>query len=170
MCTSPQETFSVQCIPFIGVHSRVTRSQHTTCTFLIAAYATLPYALLVQATKYEHSNATPIAFPLHRHPYITCTLRQHDMDTFIEVGWALRAMHQLCKCTSCQKHFSCMVYSVFRCPLPCNPSIAHNMCIPHRRLPNTTLLSACTGHQVRASQCTPFCTSVARVSVYILVH
>ena len=43
-----------------------------------------------------------------------------------------------------------MVYSVFRRPLPCNPSTAH-MCLSHRRLRNTTLLSACTGHQIRAS-------------------
>ena len=37
-------------------------------------------------------------------------------------------------CTSPQEHLSCMVYSVFRCPLPCNPFAAHNMYISHRRL------------------------------------
>ena len=56
-------------------------------------------------------------------------------------------------CTSPQEHLSCIVYSVFRRPLPCNPSAAH-MCISHRRLRNTTLLSACTGHQIRAFQYT----------------
>ena len=37
-------------------------------------------------------------------------------------------------------------------------------------LTHTTLLSACTGHQIRASQCTPHCTPVVQASVYILVH
>ena len=42
----------------------------------------------------------------------------------------------------------------------------------HLSLPltHTTLLSAYTGHQIGVSQCTPLCTPVARVSVYILVH
>ena len=94
---------------------------------------------------------------------------KHHMDTCVEVCWALYVMHQLCMRTSPQKHLSCMVYSVFRHPLPCNPSAA-NMCISHRRLRNTTLLSACTGHQIRASQCKPLGTPVAPAPVYILVH
>ena len=51
-----RNTFPVSCTPCSGVHYRATRPQHIRA-FLIAAYATLPYSLLVQATKYEHSNA-----------------------------------------------------------------------------------------------------------------
>ena len=51
-----RNTFPVSSIPCSGVHCGATRPQYT-CTFLIAAYATLPYSLLVQATKYEHPNA-----------------------------------------------------------------------------------------------------------------
>ena len=51
-----RNTFPVSCTPCSGVHCRAARPQHT-CSFLIAAYATLPYSLLVQATKYEHPNA-----------------------------------------------------------------------------------------------------------------
>ena len=90
------------------------------------------------------------------------------MNTCVEVCWALCAMHQLCMCTTPQEKLFCMVYSVFRRPLPCNPSTAHNMCISHRRLRNTTLLFACTGHQIRASQCNPHCTPVAQTSMYFL--
>ena len=55
-------------------------------------------------------------------------------------------------CTLPQERLSCMVYSVFRRPLPCNPSTAH-MCLSHRCVRNINLLSACTGDQIRASQC-----------------
>ena len=48
--------FPVWCTPCSGVHCRATRSQHT-CALLIAAYATVPYSLLVQATKCEHPDA-----------------------------------------------------------------------------------------------------------------
>ena len=51
-----RNTFPVSCTLCSGVHCRSTRPQHT-CAFLIAAYATLPYSLLVQAIKYEHPNA-----------------------------------------------------------------------------------------------------------------
>ena len=51
-----RNTFHVSCTPCSGVHCRATHPQHT-CPFLIAANATLPYFLLVQATKYEHPNA-----------------------------------------------------------------------------------------------------------------
>ena len=70
-----RNTFPVWCTPFSGVHCRATRPQHT-CAFLIAAYATLPYSLLVQATKYEHPNAHPFVLPLDRRLYIfLCTTR-----------------------------------------------------------------------------------------------
>ena len=49
-------TFPVSCTPCSGIHCRATRPQHS-CAFLITAYATLPYSLLVQATKYEHPNS-----------------------------------------------------------------------------------------------------------------
>ena len=51
-----RNTFPVSCTPCSGVPCRAIRPQHT-CAFFIAAYATLPYSLLVQATKYEHPNA-----------------------------------------------------------------------------------------------------------------
>ena len=51
-----RKTFPVSCTPCSGVHCRATRPQHT-CAFIIAAYATLPHSLLVQATKYEYPNA-----------------------------------------------------------------------------------------------------------------
>ena len=51
-----RNTFLVSSTPCSGVHCRATRPQHT-CAFLIAACATLPYSLLVQAIKYEHPNA-----------------------------------------------------------------------------------------------------------------
>ena len=84
----------------------------------------------------------------------TCALRQtpHGHMRIRCVGLCVR-VHILCMCTSPQEHLSCIVYSVFRRPPPCNPSTAH-MCISHRRLRNTTPLSAYTGHQIRASQCT----------------
>ena len=50
-----RNTFPVSCTPYSGVHCRATRPQHT-CSFIIAAYAILPFSLLVQATKYEHPN------------------------------------------------------------------------------------------------------------------
>ena len=63
-------TFPVSwCTPCSGVHFRATRPQHT-CAFLIAAYATLPYSLLVQATRYVRHNAHPFALPLHGSLYI----------------------------------------------------------------------------------------------------
>ena len=46
------------------------------------------------------------------------------------VGLCVR-VHVLCTFTSSQEHLSCIVYFVFRRPLPCNPSTAH-MCISHR--------------------------------------
>ena len=57
--------FPVWCTPCSSVHCRGTRPQHT-CAFLITAYATLSYCLLLQATKYEHPNAHPVALPLCR--------------------------------------------------------------------------------------------------------
>ena len=48
--------FPVSCTPCSSVHCRAIRPLHA-CEILIAAYATLPYSLLVQATKYEHPNA-----------------------------------------------------------------------------------------------------------------
>ena len=51
-----RNTFPVSCTPCSGVHCCATHPQHT-CAFLVAAYATLPYSLLVKATKYEHPNA-----------------------------------------------------------------------------------------------------------------
>ena len=41
-----RNTFPVSCTRCSGVHCRAIRPQHT-CAFLIAAYATLPYSLLV---------------------------------------------------------------------------------------------------------------------------
>ena len=41
-----KNSFPVSCTPCSRVHCRATRPQHT-CTFLIAAYAPLPYSLLV---------------------------------------------------------------------------------------------------------------------------
>ena len=41
-----RNTFPVSYTPCSGVHCRATRPQHT-CAFLVAAYATLPYSLLV---------------------------------------------------------------------------------------------------------------------------
>ena len=113
-----------------------------------------------------NSHRTPIA---QASVFILVPYAKRHMDKCVEVCLALCAMHQLCMCTSPQEHISCMVCSVFRRPLPCNPSAAH-MCLSHRRLRNTALLSACTGHQTRASQCTPHCTPVEQASVYILVY
>ena len=46
------------------------------------------------------------------------------------VGLCVR-VRVLSTCTSPQEHLSCIVFFVFRRPLPCNPSTAH-MCISHR--------------------------------------
>ena len=53
------------------------------------------------------------------------------------VGFCVR-VHVLCTCTSPQEHLSCIVYFVFRRPLPCNPSTAH-MCISHSEASNHAL-------------------------------
>ena len=103
---------------------------------------------------FSSTRACPFVLPLHRRLYMyLCTTPNTTWTLAYRcVGLCVR-VHVLCVCTSPQEHLSCIVYSVFRRQLPCNPSTAH-VFISHRRLRNTTLFSACTGHQIRASQCT----------------
>ena len=136
LCTTPNTTWThvYRCV---GLWVRV----HVLCT------CTLPQEHLfcivysvfrrLQASVYMYLCTTPYTTWTHVYMCVVLCVR----------------VHVLCTCTSPQEHLSCIVYFVFRRPLPCNPSTA-NMCIFHRRLRNTTLLSACTYHQIRASQCT----------------
>ena len=110
-----------------------------------------------QSSPYQTSTrACSFVLPLDRRLYMyLCTTPDTTWTHAYRCFGLCVRVHVFCMCTPPQDYFSCtsIVYSVFRHPLPCNPSTAP-MFISHHRLRNTTLLSACTGHQIRASQFT----------------
>ena len=111
-------------------------------------YLALPFASGIQHTPFifgisASTSACSFVLPLHRHLYMyLCTTPNTTLThAYRCVGLCVR-VHVLCMCTSPQEHLFCIVYSVFRRPLPCNPTTAH-MCISHRRFSN---------YQIRASR------------------